>query len=181
MKQSERMRLYLEFNNHPLKTEYLSKKRGMKHRKLIDKWYIALKAVPFILILVFGYLFFSTDDWNEMCCYTIVGLINLYICFKVLNSDFSQHWEETEDYQKLKDEYEAKGLYEVDDPFREECGEYNDDGMFVCSATQQPLTFEEKQWCQTKGNCENCARFLRCMGFDIDDWSEEMRSEIQKW
>lgn len=189
MKQSDRMRLYLEYYNHPLKKEYLKEKSKIKSRRLPtnSKIVIAICTIPFILIFVIGYLFFKDVNFiyglgsiGHTLLYIAVGIGNLVLCFYAaclsIEYGFSKS-EETDEFEKLRKKYEEKGLWEVDDPFTEKCSEFDDYmDCFVCSATREPLSNQEIRWCETPGNCRKCARFLTAMGFDVKN-----REDIEKW
>ena len=84
------------------------------------------------------------------------------------------------EFEKLQEKYKEKGLLEVEDPFSSACSEYDD--MLeetVCSVTHESLSFQERVWCKTPGNCRKCARFINSMGLDVNDWSKH--NEIEKW
>lgn len=36
------------------------------------------------------------------------------------------------------------------------CGDYNENGNFICSADLMPLDEKQQKWCETKGNCMFC-------------------------
>lgn len=186
MKQSERMRLFLQYRNHPLRKEYEEKKKQILSKHKCFQYYLITIIQVLSCVMIPGWLVVLCVLDFEFSFPIILGIINLVCAFFSLlyggeNKEWYQEQRNEKELIELKTNFKEKGCVEAEDPYTKECGEYNNYDVFVCSATQQPLTFEEKQWCQTKGNCKNCARFLRCMGFDIDDWSEEMRSEIQKW
>ena len=189
MKQSTRIRMYKEYRNHPLRKEYEANKRKVKkhNKSTFDILGICACMIPIILFFVYGYLFFSgykiakaDTEWNNAVYIIILGLINVFICLKVITllTDGTFSGNQTEEYKKVVDKYEQMGLIEVDDPFNAKCGEYDDDDeYFVCSANMQPLNNQERVWCSTAGNCKHCARFIRAMGFD----PEYSTYEIQKW
>lgn len=192
MKQSERIRHYLDFQQNPLKNEYLGKKSSIKGTSLtlLEKVIVAVSFIPIILFFVIGYLFFkpvyifSDDIIENSVALIICGIINAIICLYALwygIIEMIQGADETDEYKKLRDEYSAKGLVEVDDPFKAKCSEY-DDYMecTVCSATREPLNYRECKWCEVPGNCSKCARFLRAMGKDPQQWNEYFHN-IEKW
>ena len=191
MKQSERMRWYLAYQNHPLKKENLQEKSKIKYRKLpaYSKFIIALCTIPFILIFVIGYLFFgdvylfdSIGGFGHLFIYIAVGIGNLFLCLYIFLAalEYGIGWKKTDEFEKLQEKYKEKGLLEVEDPFRSVCSEYDD--MLeetVCSVTHESLSFPERVWCKTPGNCRKCARFINSMGYDVNDWSKH--NEIEKW
>lgn len=191
MKQSERIKWYLSYNNHPLKNEYLKEKSKIKYRRIsgFQKLIIALCTIPFILIFVIGYLFFESvyiinglGGLGHTLLYIAAGIGNLILCLYIFFAAFEYGlgWEKTDEFEKLQKKYREKGLLEVDDPFLSECSEY--DNMLeerVCSVTREPLSNREIEWCQTRGNCRKCARFVNAMGIDVNDWSKY--HEIEKW
>ncbi len=188
MKQSTRIRMYKEYHDHPLRKEYEANKRKVKKYKksASDILGICVCIIPFILIFVFGYLFFGNVtivkysilfNWFLIIA---LGIGNIFLCMGSLWVFMEGTFKgcETKDFEALKEKYEQKGLTEVDDPYNAKCGEYDDyDEYFVCSANMQPLNNQERVWCSTAGNCKHCARFIRAMGFD----PELHRNEIQKW
>ena len=36
------------------------------------------------------------------------------------------------------------------------CGDYDENGNFICSADLMPLDEKQQKWCETKGNCMFC-------------------------
>lgn len=192
MKQSERIRHYLDFQQNPLKNEYLGKKSLIKKTSLdpLEKFIVAVSFIPVVLFFVIGYLFFkpvhifSNDGWSNSVMLIFWGVINIIVCLYAFAHGVLEIIEgagETDEYKKLRDEYSAKGLVEVDDPFKAKCSEY-DDYMecTVCSATREPLNYREYKWCEVPGNCSKCARFLRAMGKDPQQWNEYFHN-IEKW
>lgn len=191
MKQSERMRWYLAYQNHPLKNEYLKEKKKIKRRRLPkeNKFIIALCTIPFIMIFVIGYLFFGVVElfsdigwFGHVFIYFAVGIGNLYLCLKILlaASDYGIGWEKTDEFEKLQEKYKEKGLLEVEDPFSSACSEYDYMlGRTVCSVTREPLSSQEQAWCKIPRNCGKCARFIRAMGKDPQEWNEYFN--IEKW
>lgn len=193
MKQSDRMRWYQEYQNHPFKNEYLKEKSKIKSRRLpaYDRFIIALCTIPFILIFVIGYLFFKDvyfidglGSIGHTLLYIAVGIGNIVLCLYILSQalEYGIGWEKTDEFEKLQDKYKEKGLLEVDDPFKAECSEYDDiSECTVCSATREPLlSIQEIRWCKTSGNCKKCAKFISAMGYDPKRWDEQFHC-IEKW
>ncbi len=191
MKQSERMRWYLAYQNHPLKNEYLKEKKKIKRRRLPkeNKFIFALCTIPFIMIFVIGYLFFgdvrlfgSIGQFGHWLIYIAVGIGNLLLCLLILYCalEYGIGWEKTDEFEKLQEKYREKGLLEVDSPFYAKCSEYDDRlDCKVCSATHEPLSYREYIWCEKPGNCKKCAKFINYMKLDLDYWSKY--NEIEKW
>lgn len=188
MNQSTRIRMYLEYKNHPLNKEYEKEKARIKKKKIPISGYIKIMIgiIPYIMIFVYGYMFFACDlnalfglgDWVGMFLMIILGGVNLLVCLGVfyLFCEYGVGAKETDEFNKLKEKYEAKGLVEVDCPFSTKCGEYDEkQDCYVCSVNRQPLSLSEKNWCEN--NCRYCARFIRAMGFD----PESSIYEIKKW
>ncbi len=186
MKQSERMRKYREYHEHPLREEYEKKCKGLVgERTPLGKVLKICSIICIVIFIVCGILFFidvSEIMYVDTVCVFFVGIINIpigiiFFCASDSNSKFVR--QEHPDFKKIEKEYADKGLIKVDDPFRERCGEYNRYDVFVCSATQEPLSRQEEIWCQYSGNCSKCAKFYRAMGLDPNrDW---LRDKIEKW
>lgn len=191
MKQSERMKWYLSYQNHPLKKEYLKEKSKIKSRRLPteNKFIVALCTIPFILIFVIGYLFFgevhlfsNIGGFGHGLIYIAVGIGNIFLCLFIFYCamQYGIGWKKTDEFEKLQEKYKEMGLLEVDSPFYAKCSEYDDHmDCKVCSATHAPLNYQEYIWCEIPGNCRKCARFINSMGLDLDYWSEN--HEIEKW
>ncbi|MBQ3127463.1 MAG: hypothetical protein IJC13_00330 [Clostridia bacterium] len=190
MKQSTRIRMYREYCNHPLKKEYENKKSVIiKKNKSID-YYLGRGAIAFFWIMIpgFGVIFAACcshegaiikgnglADLGLFLLIILLGVVNLiaalYAPFSILEKiNEAQEIVNRKEIDKLKEEYAQKGLYEVHDPAKESCSEYDDDiETIVCSATREYLTLPEINWCEVKGNCIHCARFWRSMGIDDPD------------
>lgn len=178
MTQKDRIQYYCNYIKHPLRKEYESKKHKIKKKKKYD-YYDIFKLVflhiPFVFFVLYGIWFFDSQIElvgegisDDLFC-IICGLINLGICYfaliKLMDDDFGK---ESDERQKLIDEYLEKDLYEVkrSDFFKCKCGEYEyvpkyGDECYTCSVDSHILSYEERSWCAQQGKCMHCSIFAK--------------------
>lgn len=189
MKQSERIRLCKEYQNHPLKDEYEAKKSKIKKKPF--SYYIVILSALIPIILFFYYFYvFSTDawgtGWGNFFAVIILGIANIILgglwilvaIFSICDKIVAVHNKTA--FKKLEDEYKEQGLIPIDEQelFEHECCEYDDwKETYVCSATKQPLSYKEMTFCEQPGNCKHCKAFVTAyLGADmLKYWSEEFK------
>lgn len=191
MKQSERMRLSKAYHEHPLRKQYESEKNNLSITSPMLYIYYFIIAIPIILFFVYGYLFFADgNDYIDVDALFGTGAIFVVVFLGIVNvlfiGPFVFLWavgqidklkEKAIPCKDLKEKYAKLGLIEVSDPFRESCGEYDDDGDLICSVTGELLDYREFAWCEVKGNCKHCSKFVTAyLGEDaLEYWNYEIQ------
>lgn len=195
MKQSRRIELCKQYEKHPLKYEY-----GMKKNTIISKnspKFLYIFKLPFILIIVYlilaiiGFTFsyidvpsfivdLGSDNYWLMFLHSIgLGILNLIwcpisMCISELIEDWCGKKINSKELEKLKMEYQEKGLIEMPESelWKHECCEYDDyREITVCCVTKQPLSYKDYSFCKTPGNCKYCRTFVSgYLGSDAVEW-----------
>ena len=178
MEQSRKLYYYKKYNNNPNKKKYESEKGHVlsKVHDPLKPILVFLCLLPLPLAVAIGWVATESDslfclfspNGSFFCCIItlLVGIINLIMipCAPLLV------WEKLiererklgkEKLEKLKTKYNIDFDLDECDVFRFGCGEIDDEGNLICSATRQPLSYNEyNNYCQTPGNCKYCARML---------------------
>lgn len=188
MTQSQRMKYYKEYRNHPLKDEYLAKKSKITGTAPVNKVqsityslkfvYGIIFIIGFLGAIFFDYIFYygfdeshGTDEFSLsqiiMLSAFVLGLLNITLSFilAIFEDKFIKLHEKkySNELKKLRDEYWDKGLVEIDESelYEHECCEYDDwKETYVCSATKQPLSYRDLNFCKQAGNCRYCRLFV---------------------
>lgn len=188
MTQSQRIKYCKEYQNHPLKQEYLEKKSKITGTAPVERLnsivtiliyvYGIIFAIGFLGLFFFDYIFYygfdeshGIDDFwlSQIIMLTafVLGLINIVLSFVlvIFKDDFINLHEKkySNELKKLKDYYWDKGLVEVEESelFKHECCEYDDyKEKFVCCATKQSLSYNDIRFCKQPGNCRYCRLFV---------------------
>lgn len=174
MNQSDRIKYCKEYYNHPLRKEYECKKEKIiknylkKHKPL---YIVFFRGMIFVWLILFaGSVLLSGMNINSMfvicsyisCASLVLGLVNLVLAIYT-STAYNPDLEKIEPLNTLKTEYAQKGLYEMTEYqlYMNECCDYDDvNEIFVCSATKQPLSYDEIKFCQRPGNCRYCRAFV---------------------
>lgn len=159
MKQSDRIRYCREYQEHPLKKEYETKKAKLKKKPLPFSTVFPLVMVVIYLIAFIGCVCLDSEAGFIIAG---IGIINLFIALRAL-SKIDPRSRETENHIKLRKEYEEKGLFEITEQelFEHECCEYDDyREIYICCATKQPLSYRDVVFCKQPGNCRYCRAFV---------------------
>lgn len=175
MKNSEKIRLYLQNKENPLKDEFENECKALSHQSdnIIDKFNtfsfssIAIVIVIFVISFFIDFLNSALVFWLAILWVMVLGVLFLILCSITGSTNKKENEIEIE---KLKEKYAKKGYihHNMDTLFCRsgKCGEYKYDGYderFVCSLDFTPLSYEKKQWCQTPGNCINCEKLKRTL------------------
>ena len=180
--QSTRLRMVKEYYSHPLRKEYENEKDKLHSKN--PKRFIAYFIMAFPVVAFFGFgiefLIVSWDGWMPGWHF-LLAVINLLTGIFVIEFGAKLNTElknDNTDIQELKQKYLDKGLYEVTEAelLSSKCGEYDsyyDD--LVCSATREPLSYIDYNWCQTAGNCKYCRKFVQAYVGDTEHWSCEFK------
>lgn len=173
MKQSERIRMFKNYCNHPLQEEYEKKRKKICKNKPKSTRLIYAGLI-FSIVMFFVYDFIVCNiDTNVVASTVIVillGIVNLILGFLLLYFSLSKAVELNEKYSKkeldaLNKEYQEKGLIFIteNDLYNSPCGEYDSYDDKVCSVTKQRLSSRDYDWCHHSGNCRHCRTFMSCV------------------
>lgn len=181
MRQSERMRLRKAYLEHPLRVSYEGERRVLLTSSPILRFYYCVLAVQFILLFVYGNLLFRKNSILEaetLVVILVFSIVNLLLMCAIVPALITDRKEKMQNCSLLKEKYKKLGLIEVADPCREACGEWdNDREEWICSATGEQLNYREFRWCQVKGNCKHCSKFVTAyLGEDaLEYWNYEIQ------
>lgn len=180
MRQSERMRLRKAYLEHPLRVSYEGERRVLLTSSPILRFYYCVLAVQFILLFVYGNLLFRKNSILEaetLVVILVFSIVNLLLMCAIVSALITDRKEKIRNCSMLKEKYEKLGLIEVSDPCWESCGERNNDWDYVCSVTGELLSCREFDWCQVKGNCKHCSKFVTAyLGEDaLEYWNYEIQ------
>lgn len=190
LKLSEKIRLYHVYEEHPLKSQYVKEKEALTEKlkqkyKITYNEYFYKKLIPAVLIVVYFIAFALVLDLgiDDFCPPIIIlGLINLGVCYR--NFISSNEEEEnpiinTKEYIEFIEKYEKLGLIETseNDIFFGDCIEEDSYGNYICGATGQPLSYEQRCRCGSITNKEECSKCVAAVyGRDmLDNWSHEFK------
>lgn len=180
MKQSERMRMYRSYYENPLRKQYEAEKRELRSASPLLVFCYFVLVILFILSFVYGYLFLGDNEIfgaETFLVALVFGIVNLLLACVIVLALVNDNKEKQFECSKLREKYEEQGLYEVENPCREPCGERDYDGDWVCSVTGNLLSWQEFAWCQVKGNCMHCSKFVTAFfGADaLENWNYEIQ------
>lgn len=193
MNQSDRIRYIKEFNNHPLKKEYLKEKAKVTGEfylvNQLEDVFVVLKYIyGFLFVLLFILYLFLTNDYTRtilhiMLIISILGIINLVLpllllIFVDIPLNFIKKKIHKGDLEKLKSEYMEKGLIEIDSSelYKHECCERDENFGIVCCITKKPISLKEYNYfCSIPGKCKHCRTFVEgYLGKDtVNYWNHE--------
>lgn len=166
MNQSDRIRMYKDYCNHPLKKEYEEKEEKIcKNKPKSVKLIYAGNLFFLIMFFVYGRL--ASEYIIEHPVVFLLGVGN--IISGLLYCGFQRQWahELTVKHKKkeldaLDKEYLEKGLIKVteDELYKAPCGELDSDYGMICSVTKLRLSIADYCWCQRPGNCRRCQTFI---------------------
>lgn len=180
MDKSKKIDLYVNYMTHPLREQYESKRKKILEKKPpIVKISYLIQPVAFILIFVYGYIFFEKLESIEIGGFLIgilfllffigLGIINLI--FAIAGFMILDKWriKKCENYNKkqlkeLDESYKKKGLklYTIDELYSGSCCEFLDYPYerFVCSVTKDDLSYTKVMECDKSNSCSKCEIFL---------------------
>lgn len=175
MKQSERIQCVKNYYKHPLRKQYEEEKKHITEKPfyyhLYNLFVVVTVVISAVLFFYYGYVFNNDawgTGWGQFFGVIILGLINIICGFLwiILSIDLRAKILDNynfKTYKKLKEKYKEKGLIvmEEEELYEHECCEYDDwKETYVCSATKQPLSYRDLNFCKQAGNCRYCRLFV---------------------
>ena len=191
-RQLDRIRMYNEYCNHPLRKEYEKKVEKIKNANGKNFVYyiifilIFIVWIPFFAVLlgavaaIIGIEKYYFTDWALTIFF---GLILLIIAC-ALSSTLSdvkynvQQKNNKNELEQLKEQYSKKGLYvfTYNDLVDTVCLDENDDSEPICGVTGAYIGYGQKYYfCNKSGNCRKCKTFMTALYGN--DWDGEYEME----
>lgn len=176
-----------EYRNHPLRKEYEAKKAEIIKKNKSVLYYILRVFSILSYIMIPGYfILFLFDDiiLDRPGLVILLGIINLIIAFfsfGKLDCDGKlksmQESINKEELNKLKTEYDKKGLYEMtEEDLVYRCLDENYDGDPICGVTGAYIGYSRKYYfCKEPRNCLKCKTFMKA--YLGNDWDGEYEME----
>ena len=186
-RQLDRIQKAKEYRNHPLRKEYEAKKAEITNKNKGILYY--LLRVPSILsyIMIPGYfILFLFDDiiLDRPGLVILLGIINLIVAFfSFVELDCNgklksmQESRNKDELNKLKNEYEKKGLYEMtEEDLVSRCLDENYDGDPICGVTGAYIGYGQKYYfCKEPRKCLKCKTFMKA--YLGENWDGEYEME----
>lgn len=187
-RQLDRIWMAKEYHNHPLRKEYEAKKAEITKKNKSILYYLlrVFSILSYIMIPGYFILFLFNDIiLDRPGLVILLGIINLIVAFfSFVELDCNgklksmQESRNKDELNKLKNEYDKKGLYEFTekDLLNSVCVDKDYDGDPICGITGAYIGYGQKyRFCKVSGNCQKCKTFMKA--YLGNDWDGEYEME----
>ncbi len=190
-RQLDRIRMYNEYRNHPLREEYEKDVQKIRNNNGKNFFYYMISVlmfivwIPFILVLlgaIAAIIGIEKYDFTDWALTIFFGLILLIVAAAIGTalSDVKyniQQKNNRNDFAQLKEQYYSKGLYvfTYDDLVDTVCMDEDAYGNTVCGINGSYIGSDKKYFfCKKSGNCRKCKTFMTALYGDDYDGEYEM-------